>query len=140
MDSAYGIIVDTAVQLLFVVAGALALRWYFAASDQAQAKIVAKTLARLDVVTKPLNCERIDDGVVLQLAAPRSFTAEQKRKLAAMVQMAERIAQHMSQQLQKHDLAFPTNSRPGAAKQTHQVTEPTVLTARRRNPAPMRRA
>ena len=140
MDSPYSIVIDTVIQLLFVVVGAFALRWYLAASDQARAKMIAKTLERLDAVTKPLNCGKIDDGLVLQMA-PTSFTAEQKRKLTAMVQMAERIAQHMmTQQQKKHDLAAPITSRNGTAKQTKKITEPTVLNTRGSNPTSVPRA
>jgi hypothetical protein len=94
----YGILIDTAIQLLFVVAGALALRWYFAASDRAKTRrtqVIAKTLERLDTITKPLNLEKIHDGGAAVRFMRQKFATEDRRKLIAMVQMAERVAQGM---------------------------------------------
>jgi DnaJ-domain-containing protein 1 len=92
----YGIVTDAAIQILFVVAGTLALSWYLAEGDRAKARrrqVIAKTLERLHTATQPLNLETINDGGAAARFMRQKFAAEDQRKLAGMVQMAERVAQ-----------------------------------------------
>lgn len=92
------IIIETAIQILFVIVGTLALNRYLDERDRAKVRrrqVIAKTLERLQSAITPLNLARIDDGGAAVRFMRQSLAVEDelKGKVAGMVQMAERFAQ-----------------------------------------------
>jgi DnaJ-domain-containing protein 1 len=92
----YGIVADAAIQILFVIAGTLALSWYLAEGDRAKARrrqVIVKTLERLHTATQPLNLGTINDGGAAVRFMRQKFSAEEEGKWAGMLQLAERVAE-----------------------------------------------